>query len=122
MRACCSKLGIPFHPDLIDPYKNIDQKMVDGVHAVSAPMGDTRLLTHGKIDPGLVEAWKGAQHGALSEPTISIAEQFGYARSDMPAEEAPPVRTAVRARHRAGLGRARQSRTKHREDRGSQGK
>lgn len=122
LRACCSKLDIPFHPDLLDPYKNIDQKMVDGVHAVSAPMGDTRLLTHGKIDPSLAEAWKGTQHSALSEPTMSIAEHFGYARSDMPAENAPPVRATPRTRSRAGLSRARQSRTKHREDRGSQGK
>ena len=116
LRTCCESLRLAFHPDLVDPYKDMEKKMVDGIHAVSAPMGDTRLLQHGRIDPSLADAWKQADDVDLGGATWSIAESLGYERPD--SGPSPGTRRE-RGRGREALGRARQMRIRRRERRGS---
>ncbi|MCP5066710.1 MAG: amino acid adenylation domain-containing protein [bacterium] len=121
LQSCCAGLGLPFHSDLVDPYKDIEKKMVDGVHSVSAPMGDTRLLEHGKIDPSLADAWKAGRHDPLSEATWAIAGQFGYERLDAPGGPKDPDPSRSSGRRRVDPGRARQARARHRGQRDSKG-
>ncbi|MEM1320999.1 MAG: amino acid adenylation domain-containing protein [Bacteroidota bacterium] len=83
MERLCTTLGLAYHPALINPYENIDQKMTDGLYADSKPMGDVRLLAHKKIDPSLADAWKGVQKdNFLSTPTWQLAEALGYENLD----------------------------------------
>jgi len=81
MEAMCQNFGFDYHSDLIDPYKNIDKKMTDGIYDVSAPMGDTRLLERNAIDPAVADSWKGVlSDNYLSDITWDVAEEFGYER------------------------------------------
>ena len=91
--------------------------MVDGIHAVSAPMGDTHFLEHKRIDPGMADRWKGVlANDFLSERTWQLARGFGY---ELPAthQAEPTPREDHQRRRRARQsvqGQARTRRTSHR--------
>jgi hypothetical protein len=77
----CQKLGLEYHPDLIDPYKDKEKKMTDGIYAVSAPMGDTKFTQYQGIDPKVAEGWKEVtRDNFLGEVTWEWAERLGYER------------------------------------------
>ena len=83
MKLMCETIGLPFHPDLVKPYSDIEQKMTDGIHEGSKPMGDPLLLKHGKINAKLADTWKQvAEDDFLGEPTWKLAEEFGYGKSE----------------------------------------
>lgn len=79
MRALCQQLNIEFNDALIDPYRDINKKMTDGIYDGSKPMGDPKLLGYKKIDPTLADAWKGViENNFLHKKTWSLALDFGY--------------------------------------------
>jgi amino acid adenylation domain-containing protein len=79
LEGMCEALGLPFHPALLDPYGDLERKMLDGVHGVSTPMGDTKFLEHRRIDPGVGEAWRGVEgDDFLGGVTWELAEVLGY--------------------------------------------
>ncbi len=79
MRTMCNRFGIAFDSGLTTPYVNLESKMVDGVHAESTPMGDTRLLERRTIDPAVATAWKCEhEHDFLASPSVTIAKALGY--------------------------------------------
>ncbi len=79
IRAMCERLALDFHSDLLKPYKNLEQKMVDGIYAESRPMGDERLLEQRGINPKLADRWKGVlDDNFLSDLTWNLAGQLGY--------------------------------------------
>jgi len=120
MRDLCDALELSFHPNLADPYKDIETKMVDGIHAVSAPMGDTHLIEHGRIDAAMADGWKGVlTDDFLSERTWTLAQDLGYTRPETAvdkkkAEEQRDDLDQRRRTRRSGLGRARKLRARHR--------
>ena len=77
MRTIAEFLRVDYHPNLVDPYHDIGSKMVDGVHPESAPMGDTRLLQHSRIDPSMARP-DTATDLVLGLPTVRIAAELGY--------------------------------------------
>ncbi|MEM9823762.1 MAG: beta-ketoacyl synthase N-terminal-like domain-containing protein, partial [Bacteroidota bacterium] len=81
MKDLCRAIGLDFHPNLLQPYQDLEQKMVDGIYQDSKPMGDVRLLEHRRINPQLAATWKAVeQDNFLSEKTWTIAEQLQYQR------------------------------------------
>ncbi len=79
MENFCKKTGIPFDESLIRPYRNIDQKMTDGIYDDSKPMGDINLLEHGKIKADLAKKSEGVVNdNFLSDATWQTAQQLGY--------------------------------------------
>ena len=81
MHAFCERVGLAYSGELVRPYSNIEQKMVDGVHPGSIPMGDTRMLERKQIDATVANSWKETVVvNFLSEPTWQLAERLGYER------------------------------------------
>lgn len=79
MEKMCDKLSLEFHSDLIRPYKDMSKKMTNGIYEISKPMGDTKLLKHGEINPKVAESWKGViKDNFLSDITWEIAASLGY--------------------------------------------
>jgi sulfotransferase family protein len=76
MEALSARLGLAFDPAVLRPYDGLDDKMVDGVYAESAPMGDPGFLAHGRIDPSA--AATGASAQMLGAPTLEVAAELGY--------------------------------------------
>jgi len=79
MEAMCRSLGLKYHPNLADPYKDIDKKMTDGIYKDSKPMGDTKLLERNRIDPSAAVSWKKVEKdNFLSGMTWEVAAILGY--------------------------------------------
>jgi amino acid adenylation domain-containing protein len=101
LTGICDLLGLPFHPDIVDPYSNVESRMTDGLHAESRMLGDPKFLAHRTVDAGAAERWReGTADLPLGEPTHELAATLGYAtREDAasapgaPAPLAPPARS-----------------------------
>jgi hypothetical protein len=79
MEKMCEALEIQFHPELINPYDNLEEKMTDGIYKESKPMGDTHFLDHRKIDQKVARDWEGVvSDNFLSDITWDLAESLGY--------------------------------------------
>jgi hypothetical protein len=112
MRAMCDQIGIPYHPNLIHPYKDIDRKMTDRLYADSTPMGDTRLLERTSIDPRAADKWKGVlEDDFLGEVTWDVAGRFDYERPGTGAAAESESRISSR---REGRDRLKERRTRRR--------
>ncbi|MEZ4887302.1 MAG: amino acid adenylation domain-containing protein [Chitinophagales bacterium] len=83
MRQLCAQIGLDYHPSLIAPYQNLDQKMVDGIYKDSRSMSDDKLLKQKGINPKLAETWKKVKEdNFLSETTWELATNLGYPMAD----------------------------------------
>jgi amino acid adenylation domain-containing protein len=78
MEALCAGIGLDFDPSLLQPYTGLEDKMIDGVHAESAPMGDPGFLAHRRIDPAAAEL--PSETADLGDVTWDLAERLGYSR------------------------------------------
>ena len=58
MEQMCGRLGLAFHKGLLEPYKNQQRKMIDGLYDVSTPMGDRKFLQYDRIDPEVAQEWR----------------------------------------------------------------
>ncbi len=93
--------GIEFHDGMLRPYDDLEHKMVDGLHDDSTPMGDTRFLEHGRIDPAIADKWRRQKPtDVLDSRTWSLAEQFGYSSPAGQNGNAKPSRRSLAARQR----------------------
>jgi hypothetical protein len=95
MEEMCATLGLEYHPTLVEPYRNIDKKMTDGIYRDSTPMGDTKLLERRTIDPKVADSWRGVlTDDFLGDETWDLAISLGY--DPPPAGELVPEGAARR--------------------------
>ncbi len=81
IRTLCNFIGVEFHPDMIEPQKDKQKRMLDGVHELSKLAGDPKFHTHRGITSEAANRWQiGSQGDFLSDETWQIAEAFGYGR------------------------------------------
>ncbi|MBK8563871.1 MAG: amino acid adenylation domain-containing protein [Saprospiraceae bacterium] len=84
MHALCETLGIPFHEGLLDPYKDLDKKMTDGIHKDSRSMGDSHFDQKKKIEAKKAADWKGVlEDNFLCKETWETAQSLGYESVEM---------------------------------------
>ena len=113
MEALCTALDLEFHPDLLEPYKDQDRKMTDGIHPASTPMGDIRFHKHRVINPQVADRWK--QVGTdnfLGDITWQLARSLGYGVPEG-SEEGD---VAHRLSHTKGKARARRELRRRRQE------
>ncbi|HEX7186103.1 MAG TPA: amino acid adenylation domain-containing protein [Thermoanaerobaculia bacterium] len=79
LSGICDFLGLEYRPEMADPYQPGAARMVDGPHAVSRPLGDVKLLAHGKVDAAVAERWREAGGSPLGSPASEVAVRLGYA-------------------------------------------
>ncbi len=104
----CGFLGIEPHPDMADPYRHVERRMVDGLYPESRPLGDTKIRRHKKLDPSVAERWKGhVDPASLGDGSRAMARSLGYADVPTPAES-PPAPLLQRGEHEAPLSFAQQ--------------
>lgn len=83
MANICQFLGLELHPDMLQPYKNSEMKMTDGIYATPASrmLGDVKFHEHKAIDPKVADSWKTHYPGDfLGDSTWQVAESLGYER------------------------------------------
>ena len=83
LRGVCDFLGVPFHADMLDPYKDEKGRMVDGMGDVGEFSGDLKFHLHNRIEPDAAERWRQfGSEATLGDITREMAARLGYA---MPA-------------------------------------
>ncbi|MGH1365045.1 MAG: amino acid adenylation domain-containing protein [Calditrichia bacterium] len=81
LRGLCDAFFLPFDEAVLNPYHNLDNKMIDGVYSDSTPMGDPKFMEQRGINPALADSWKGVEKdNFLSDMTWKLAESHGYER------------------------------------------
>lgn len=96
LQGICHFLGIDFHPDMMEPYKDKRKRMTDGVHAVSHMLGDIKFHTHTSINPRTADGWRDYyKEDFLSALTWELAELLGYKREEFAASSASYMAGAV---------------------------
>ncbi|MEJ2431315.1 MAG: sulfotransferase, partial [Deltaproteobacteria bacterium] len=106
MEELCKTFQLQFHSDLVRPYDKVEKKMTDGIHRESKPMGDTKFLEYGKINPKVAETWKGVMtDNFLSDATWELASILGYEKpgSETLDHEIQPTARKRTARSRREL-------------------
>jgi FkbH-like protein len=79
VESICEFLQIDFYPDMIQPYRDKNQRMTDGVSSTSRMMGDMKFKNYSGIDPQVAEKWrKSYTKDFLGNVTWEIARKFGY--------------------------------------------
>jgi amino acid adenylation domain-containing protein len=75
----CAFLGLDFQPTMLELYQAPQQRMTDGIHALTKMVGDVKFHTYREIDATVSDRWK---QQPLSDPlgaiTWQVAEALGY--------------------------------------------
>ncbi|HVG06298.1 MAG TPA: amino acid adenylation domain-containing protein, partial [Thermoanaerobaculia bacterium] len=81
LRRLCAALGIEYHPDMADPYKEQRARMTDGLYAEGRMLGDMKFHEHQGVDAGTAERWRqDYAEDFLGEPAWTTAVALGYPR------------------------------------------
>ncbi len=81
MRQICDFLQLEWEEELIRPYQNPQQRMVNGLYPDSRMLGDVKFHTYQAIDPTTATNWqKQVKESFLSDLSWQVAEQMGYER------------------------------------------
>ncbi|MDB9373597.1 non-ribosomal peptide synthetase [Nodularia sphaerocarpa] len=83
VEGLCQFLGLDFHPDMLQPYKEKKQRMTDGIYAQSRMVGDVKFHEHQGINPSTADTWK--QYYStdfLGDVTWRVAESLGYPKNN----------------------------------------
>ncbi|HEV2845439.1 MAG TPA: amino acid adenylation domain-containing protein, partial [Thermoanaerobaculia bacterium] len=79
LRGICEFLGIEYHPDMAEPYKEKSARMTDGIHAWSRMLGDVKFHQHSGVDRGAADRWREEiPESSLGDPTLAMAARLGY--------------------------------------------
>jgi amino acid adenylation domain-containing protein/FkbH-like protein/non-ribosomal peptide synthase protein (TIGR01720 family)/FkbM family methyltransferase len=79
----CKFLGVEFHPDMLQPYKEKKQRMTDGIYAQSRMVGDVKFHEHQTINASTADSWQ--QYYStdfLGDVAWQLAESLGYQRNN----------------------------------------
>jgi acyl transferase domain-containing protein/NAD(P)-dependent dehydrogenase (short-subunit alcohol dehydrogenase family) len=99
-RALCGWLGVEFEPALCHPYRG--ERLTQGLHAQSLPIGDPNFHRHERIEPELAavpaEAWE--QLPQLGGDGVAHALRWGYCLDSEPAPLAPAQAAFLAGRKR----------------------
>jgi amino acid adenylation domain-containing protein len=79
LERVCEFLRLEFHPDMLQPYKEKERRMADGIHPESRMLGDVKFHSHTGIEASVGERWR--EHAgvdSLALETQAVAELLGY--------------------------------------------
>ncbi len=89
MDDLCRFLGLDLHPDMLQPYKDRERRMTDGIHAESRMLGDVKFHSYDRIDARVGDRWKeGDVSNDIGKTTWEVAAAFGYERDQRKATPA----------------------------------
>src|SRR5579862_8430167 len=96
LRGLCDALGIAFHAEMAQPYKERERRMTDGIHRESRMLGDVKFHLHKGVDAGAAWRWRqDYREDFLGEPTWEMAARLGLP-APPPSDTAAPAGGASR--------------------------
>jgi amino acid adenylation domain-containing protein len=93
LESLCHFLGLAFHPDMLQPYQDKQQRMTDSLYQESKMVGDPKFHTHKQIEPQTAERWRNTYTADfLGEVTWEMAESLGYSKISLAeSHQAPSI-------------------------------
>ncbi len=89
LEGVCQFLGLDLDPGMLEPYREKQQRMTDGVHPLSRGLVDVKFHQHRGIDPAAAEGWREAgEEARLGRITWDLARTLGYPGPPPPSLEA----------------------------------
>jgi amino acid adenylation domain-containing protein/FkbH-like protein/non-ribosomal peptide synthase protein (TIGR01720 family)/FkbM family methyltransferase len=80
--SLCQFLGLEFHPDMLQPYQEKQQRMTDGIYAQSRMIGDVKFHEHQGINANTADSWRQDYTvDFLGDATWQVAAALGYAQN-----------------------------------------
>jgi acyl carrier protein/ribosomal protein S13 len=75
----CNFLNLDFHSDMLEPYKDKERRMTDGVENVANMSGDLKFYLHKDIEAETAYRWQ-KYHTVdfLSDMSLELAKSLGY--------------------------------------------
>ena len=74
-------MKLPHAPQMAYPYANKEERMTDGIYAVSKMLGDPKFHTHEQVDAKVADRWrKDYTEDFIGDPTWTLAMSLGYDR------------------------------------------
>ncbi|HEY0605695.1 MAG TPA: amino acid adenylation domain-containing protein, partial [Herpetosiphonaceae bacterium] len=102
LQDLCRFLGLPFYPEMAQPYQDKQQRMTDGIHAMSKMVGDVKFHQHKSVDASISQRWKEHyKQDFLGDLTWQLAESLSYRRPE-PEPEASSVLMPIQVLPRDG--------------------
>ena len=95
LRNICAFLGVDFDPAMLNPYEG--ERMIDGLHDASMPIGDPGLREHDGIDQSLADRWRADPPRRLLTQTLNLAKRLGYAPHEPAAQAASDTPPAMQS-------------------------
>lgn len=79
IEGICNFLNLDFHPDMLEPYKDKERRMTDGVENVANMSGDLKFYLHKDIEAETAYRWQ-KYHTVdfLSDTSLNLAKFLGY--------------------------------------------
>jgi acyl transferase domain-containing protein/thioesterase domain-containing protein len=75
----CDFLDLEYHPDMVQPYKEKEERMTDPVYNGGIMLGDMKFHQHKQIDRSTADTWKNDYTVDFwGQPTRETAKKFGY--------------------------------------------
>ncbi len=98
LRGVCDFLGLEFNRDMLQPYRDKQTSMTDGIHAQSRMLGDVKFHQYTGVDAGVANRWR-AQHreDSLAAETWAVAVRLGYEREPEETNIHPPAPSELRS-------------------------
>jgi amino acid adenylation domain-containing protein/FkbH-like protein/non-ribosomal peptide synthase protein (TIGR01720 family)/FkbM family methyltransferase len=82
VNSLCQFLGLEFHPDMLQPYQEKQQRMTDGIYAQSRMIGDVKFHEHQGINANTADSWRQDYTvDFLGDATWQVAAALGYAQN-----------------------------------------
>jgi amino acid adenylation domain-containing protein len=79
LEQICEFLRLELHTDMLQPYKEKERRMTDGVHPESRMLGDVKFHSYTGIEASVGERWKEDAGGdSLAGETQAVAGLLGY--------------------------------------------
>jgi thioesterase domain-containing protein len=81
LEGFCDFLGLEFQAEMVEPYREKERRMTDGIHPFSQMLGDVKFHQHSRVDARVADRWKEqTANDPLGEVTWEVAAALGYER------------------------------------------
>jgi thioesterase domain-containing protein len=82
MEKLCEFVGVEMVEEMMEPYREKQQRMTDGIHPLSKMLGDVKFHEHGGIKREVGERWREqlGKGDELGDETWEMAQALGYER------------------------------------------
>jgi amino acid adenylation domain-containing protein len=100
LESLCHFLGLELHPDMLEPYREKEKRMTDGLYKESRMLGDVKFHQHRSINSGVADRWaEKYTEDFLCDVSKKLASRLGYTVSEITrAQDAPTARSKQQAR------------------------